>query len=342
MKPHRRLYLTVSTVIIIITGFSYWAFWHAMKAETNVRYFGLQKMMAERMEKTFKGMEMSANNIFKEVAHHLESPEDVVKALESQASLNPDVRGYFAAFEPYYFKKEGRWFEPYVHHQEGKPYEMTQVGCESHDYTQSPWYVSAKEKKEAFWSDPYYYNDGTEISGHYTTYVKPIFDKDGQLVCVCGADITFDWLDRELERINNTCINESEVNQFKMGRDLEFYTVVVNAEGTCILHPSEKYVPIDDPKVLDDLKNGGSGKLSMIIDGTPSTLYYGPIEGLGWTVMVVMPTVDIQKPFIYTGIILALLALVGILITWLICRNLGKTKESVATSHHSSRIGSRG
>lgn len=329
MKPYRRLYLTVSFVIIIITGLSYWAFWQAMQAETNVRYYGMQNMMAARMQQTIKGMEMSATNVFNEVEDHLDSSEGVIKALESQAALNPDVRGYFAAFEPYYFKEKGRWFEPYVHHQDGKQYETTQVGCERHDYTKSQWYVSAKDSRQTFWSDPYYYYDGTDISGHYTTFVKPIFDKDGQLICVCGADITFDWLDKELERINNTCRNEAGVNEYTMGRELDFYTVVMNAEGTCILHPSEKYVPIDDAKVLDDLKKGGSGKLCMNLDGTPSTLYYGPIEGLGWTIMVVMPTWDIQKPFIYMGIFMVIMAIVGILITWLLCRNLGKTKIKV-------------
>lgn len=323
MKPYRRLYLTISIVILIITGLSYWAFWQAMKAETNVRYFGLQNMVSARMEKTIKAMEMSAVNVFNNVEKHLDSPHAVIEALESESDLNPDVMGYFAAFEPYYFKEEGQWFEPYVHHTEDAKYEMTQVGNERHDYTKSQWYISAKNSKQAFWSDPYYYYDGTEISGHYTTFVKPVFDEDGQLVCVCGADITFDWLSKELERINNACRNEVGVNKYKLTRDLEFYSVVVNREGTCILHPSEKYIPVDDIQVLDDLKNGGSGTLHMIIDGEYSTLYYGPIEGLDWTVMIVMPTFDIQKPFVFMGIAFALLAIIGILLAWQICRRLG-------------------
>ena len=42
-----------------------------------------------------------------------------------------------------------------------------------------------------------------------------------------------------------------------------------------------------------------------------------------------MPTWDIQKPFIYMGIFMVIMAIVGILITWLLCRNLGKTKIKV-------------
>ena len=328
-KYMRSIMLETLAVFIVASGISYWIYYQAVKSASHTRYVGIMNVAAEKIGNTVSSMEMNAMNEFDEVEKHLDTPASVIAALESKTSLNPEVRGYFAAFEPNYFPSEGQWFEPYVHHVDDNDFEVRQVGSASHNYHKSEWYIRAKDTKESFWSDPYYYFDGTSISGHYTTFVKPIFDADGQLVCVCGADITFDWLDKELERINNTCRNEAGVNEYTMGRDLEFYSVVMNAEGTCILHPSEKYVPIDDAKVLDDLKKGGSGKLNMNLDGTPSTLYYGPIEGLGWTIMVVMPTWDIQKPFIYMGIFMVIMAIVGILITWLLCRNLGKTKIKV-------------
>ena len=38
---------------------------------------------------------------------HLDSPESVVETLKSKMSLLPEVKGYFAAFEPDYFKEKG-------------------------------------------------------------------------------------------------------------------------------------------------------------------------------------------------------------------------------------------
>ena len=38
------------------------------------------------------------------------------------------------------------------------------------------------------------------MSGHYATYFKPVFDTKGRLACVCGADITFEWLTKEQVR----------------------------------------------------------------------------------------------------------------------------------------------
>ena len=95
----------------------------------------------------------------------------------SKTDLNPEVRGYFAAFEPDYFPQKGKWFEPYVHHVDSNAFEVRLVGNARHNYFKSPWYIRAKQSSESFWSEPYYYYDGTNISGHYTTFVKPIFDK---------------------------------------------------------------------------------------------------------------------------------------------------------------------
>ena len=48
-------------------------------------------------------MEMNAMNVFDEVQKNLSSPNAVVDALMSKTRLAPDVRGYFAAFEPDFF-----------------------------------------------------------------------------------------------------------------------------------------------------------------------------------------------------------------------------------------------
>ena len=51
---------------------------------------------------------------------------------------------------------------------------MSQVGSARHDYTKSNWYVQAEKEMKSFWSEPYYYYDGTSISDHYCTFVQPI------------------------------------------------------------------------------------------------------------------------------------------------------------------------
>ena len=321
-KQRLKLFLAVSIVILIAVGASYWVVNKALKAETNVRYSGLQSYVASELCRTIKGMELSAENVFNEVEKHLVSPDAVIEALESESNLNPDVRGYFAAFEPDYFKEKGRWFEPYVHHTDSTNFEMTQVGSVRHDYTQSRWYIRAKDLKMPFWSKPYYYYDGTNISGHYCTYVKPVFDSTGKLACVCGADITFEWLSKELLNIDEKCRNVKQVNIFRLKRDFEFYSVVFDKDGTCLVHPQDKNVAITDEVILGNLNDHVGGVAEIDISGVPSVVYYGPIEGMDWTVAVIASKSDLQKPFTYMSIVLALIAVLGIVTVWVICRRI--------------------
>lgn len=323
-----KVLLTASVVILIAVGASYWAVFKALNAETNVRYSGLQSYVASELCRTIKGMELSAENVFNEVEKHLVSPDAVIAALESESNLNPDVRGYFAAFEPDFFKEKGRWFEPYVHHSDSSKFEMTQVGSARHDYTQSKWYVRVKNLKMPFWSEPYYYYDGTNISGHYCTYVKPVFDSEGKLACVCGADITFEWLSKELLNIDDRSRNAKQVNIYRLKRNFDFYSVVFDKDGTCLVHPQDKNVVITDEVILGNLNSHVGGVVEMDICGVPSVVYYGPIEGLDWTVAVIASKSDLQKPFTYMSIILALIAVIGIVAVWFICRRIKYAEEA--------------
>lgn len=309
--------LVVAAVIIASACIAFWTFSYVMRAESNVRYVGLQNLIAEKMVRVINGMEVNAMNVFDEVEKHLDSPDAVIDALKSKTSLAPNVRGYFAAFEPDYFKEKGKWFEPYVHHVDSSAFELRMVGSARHDYTKSNWYVRAKQSKGCFWSDPYYYYDGTPISGHYCTFVEPIYDANGQLVCVCGADITFDWLTKELQRIDNLYRNHKLLNKYHLMRDLDFFSVVVDHDGTCLIHPDKKKLPIKDKGMLQDMAQQKSGTVSMTVDGIPSTLYYGPIEGIDWYLVVVTPEQDANRPLLVVGSVLAAVAVIGLIIVWL-------------------------
>lgn len=314
--------LIVIAVVIICAGVSFWTSSYVMRAEINVRYVGLQNIISEKMAKTIKGMETNAKNVFDEVGKHLDSPESVIAALQSKTSLAPDVRGYFAAFEPEYFKEKGKWFEPYVHHTDSSEFVLSMVGSARHDYTKSDWYVRAKKSKDSFWSDPYYYYDGTDMSGHYCTFVEPIYNSNGLLACVCGADITFDWLTKELQRIDDQYKKHEQLNKYRLMRDLDFFSVVVGQDGSCIVHPDNKKLTIKDEAMLQDLLQKKCGTIDMTVDGVSSTLYYGPIEGIDWTLVVVAPRHDLLKPTIMIGFALLVTAIIGIIVVWIICRRI--------------------
>ena len=317
-KQTRNILFTVLAVLFIFAFVSFMICRHTLTAEAQIRYIGLKNVISEKFSKTIGAMEMSAENVFDEVGKHMDSPEAVVAALKSKTHLNPEVRGYFAAFEPEYFPQKGTWFEPYIHHSDSSEFEYSQVGSARHDYTKSDWYVRAKQSNGSFWSDPYYYYDGTSMSGHYATFVKPIFDSTGRLACVCGADITFDWATKELQRIDNESKNDSLLNMGHLYEILDFYSVIIDKDGYCIVHPEGKSMPLtkEQARVLTQQR---SGMMDLEISGVPSTLYYSPIEHVDWTVALVVTKQDMQKTLFMLGLVFFLIMLIGIIVVWVAC-----------------------
>lgn len=321
-KYMRSIMLETLAVFIVASGISYWIYYQAVKSASHTHYVGIMNVAAEKIGNTVSSMEMNAMNEFDEVEKHLDSPASVIAALESKTSLNPEVRGYFAAFEPNYFPSEGQWFEPYVHHVDDNDFEVRQVGSASHNYHKSEWYIRAKDTKESFWSDPYYYFDGTSISGHYTTFVKPIYDKTGNLACVCGADMTFEWLSKEVQQIDDESRNNDLLNFFLLNDGGEFYTVVLNNDGSSIASPEGKPVKLTEDQVGQSLELRKSGMVETKINGKHSTVYYTPIERVNWSVAVVVTDQGIAKAMIKFGIILLLITILGMIVVWLACRRL--------------------
>ena len=232
-RPSGRIMFTVFVVLMAMATVSFMAIYQVIKAEAHARYMGIKNVSSEKVARIVRGTEMNANNIFDDVGCSLQDPEAVIAALKNKANLNYDVRGYFAAFVPNYFPEKGTWFEPYIYQSEYGGFEYRQVGSARHNYTKSGWYVQAKDKGHSFWSEPYYYYDGTSMSGHYCTFVKPVYDSKGDLACVCGADMKFEWLAKELEWVDESSRSNKIINKYQFLTDFGFYTVILSNDGTC-------------------------------------------------------------------------------------------------------------
>ena len=319
----RFVMLAVAGMMLVILVLTFLICRSAMKAENQARYVGVLNLMSEKITNSITSLEMNAMNVFDELQKHLDSPEAVIEALQSKTNLNPDVKGYFAAFEPDYFPQKGKWFQPYVHKAEGtNQYVVTQVGTEMDDYTKSHLYQRAKEEGKSFWSEPYKYEDGTSMSGHYCSFMTPIYDAEGKLVCVSGTDMTFEWLTNELKQMDYVSRQNDLMNRYLLHKEFDFYTVVMNDDGSCFDAPEGKNVTITDEHVLNDLKQRKSGMVEMMVNGTPATIYYGPVKDINWTVAVIVSAQSVQQPIILAGVILLAVAVLGMIIVWLVLRSV--------------------
>ena len=329
-KVRKTILFIVASVLLLMLVVSFMICRYTLMKEAHICYMGIMNVASEKISKTVGGMEMNAMNVFDEVGKHMDSPESVIAALKSKTSLNPDVKGYFAAFVPNYFPQKGRWFEPYVHQTDSRGgFTVRDVGSASHDYTKSDWYIQALDAKGSFWSDPYFYYDGTGISGRYCTFVKPVFDASGRLACVCGADMTFEWLTNELKRMDDATRRSDMLSKFRMFAGLDFYTVLLDKDGNCIAYPLGRSAPLKDEEVLRNLAAKKSGSIDVTVNGVPSTAYYAPMEHIGWSVAVIVPDHVVWKPLLIVGAILLGVAVFGLLVVWLaLRRGVNQRKEA--------------
>ena len=262
---------------------------YTVRAERNVRYVGMMNLVAEKLSKTVRGVEMNAENVFDEVAKNMDSPQNVIEALGSKTSLNPDVIGYFAAFAPNYFPQKGQWFQPYVHQDDSAEFVLTFVGSARHDYTKSTWYVQGVKEKESFWSEPYYYEDDLNVTnGYYVTFATPIFDAQGRLACVCGADMTQEWMIDQLRQIEVEVKNDELLNGYRLPGEDDFYIVILNDDGTSFAHPDGDVVTMSDDAFVANLKNHQRGMADLEVNGVPSRVYYTPLRRTHWSVAIVV------------------------------------------------------
>ena len=286
-NPKRWLWPVVIGVLAVPVVLLAVALQNVISTERNTRYVGIMNVVAEKLSKTVRGVEMNAENVFDEVARHMESPQGVIEALGSKTSLNPDVIGYFAAFVPNYFPQQGRWFQPYVHRGDSAEYVLTLVGSARHDYTTSTWYVQGLKEKDSFWSKPYYYEDDLNVAnGYYMTFAKPIFDAQGNLACVCGADMTQEWMIDQLQQIEDEVRNDELLDNNRSSDD--FFIVILNDDGTSFAHPDGDIVTMNDEAFIANLKKHHRGVAELEVNGVPSLVYYTPLKRTHWSVAIVV------------------------------------------------------
>ena len=115
------------------------------------------------------------------VEANMDSPEHVYVALEHIMKINKRLAGCFVAFEPDYFKGQGRWFEAYAYYTDSTHVDCRQIGSPQHDYFNGAWYqqgLSLARTDDGYLTDLYY--DDTVNSGMFCSYVVPVFDRQGR------------------------------------------------------------------------------------------------------------------------------------------------------------------
>ncbi len=244
-----------------------------------------------RMETMLRAVEISAANNVAEIEANLDSPETVFGALEHELLLNKKYLGCFVAFEPDYYKSQGRWFEPYVKYSDSTRVVRSQIGSADHDYLSRDWYKTAMKKGVGYLSDPYYDPDGGRTL--LCSYLIPVHDSQGRKVGVYGIDLNLEWL---LETVN---VEEKKVRKMEFFEDSQsiddkevgsyFFIQILDGKGNKIAGSD-----FDTKLLKGEQKVEVEGLEMKDLQDTPYYVNTKQLASTDWTLIVVQ-----HKEFVF-------------------------------------------
>ena len=244
-----------------------------------------------KFESMHRAVEVASKNNAAMIENYLDSPEQVFQAIERELKLNPQYVGCFAAFEPDYFKSQGRWFEAYAHFTDSTHIELLQLGSERHDYFNGVWYQKAlaiDRDSIGYITDPYF--DNSVDSSLYCSYVRPIFDRQGRKVGVYGIDLNMDWIQQTIDEVEHNIWKEFyedsshdvEEEGDKDNDGVGFSIQVIDSQGKCIAGTDS----IDLNILKGEQKEMLSEYKMMDLKGTPYYIITKPIAHIDWKLVV--------------------------------------------------------
>ena len=324
------LMLTMAVVTAFILGVS--ISW--MNYKTRYYYQALMDVENETIEKQLYSVETTIANSIDDVQEHIATPEGIFAALKDELKCNPQIVGFFAAFEADRYPGQGRWFEAYAVWRDGQ-IETMQVGSDAHDYFSSEWYQKALQTDSVgYWSEPYFDEDGAKML--ICSYAVPIRDKDGRKIGVFGADVSLDWLHTQLLQLDVKSNRESTVSMsesYKNHKNLWSYCFIVGRDGTYIAHPEKHRILRDNffetmrqmpdsaaHKLANDMDTGKRDHVKTVIDGVTSYVFYTTLEHTGWSMAIVVPRLNLLVPALAFSMVLLFIISLGLLAVYAICR----------------------
>ena len=277
-----------------------------------------------KIESMLWAVHIAAANHRDEIERNLESPEQVFDALEREINVN-HFMGCFAAFEPDYFKGQGRWFEAYLYQADSTRIERQQIGSASHDYFNGPWYekgISRDRQELGYLTAPYF--DDSVDSAMYCSYVLPIENRQGRKVGVYGVDLNYQWVNEVVDEVKKIVKREFFESPLESDGVIYFSVQIIDNKGNKIFGSDSLDVAIlkaKQERVFDEQE-------MRDLKGTPYYVNFKSLPNTDWQVAVIQ-----HRDMVFAwGELLALLILVcmaigGIVIFFFMSRSIrGATK----------------
>ena len=272
------------------------------------------------------------NNVF-DIERNLSKPDEMQAIVERIVKQNKHIRSCGISFIENYYPSKGHRFCPYAWRNDSSKIQVQQLGNVFDDYLNSKWFKEALAKDSAYWSAPFV--DGHDGKTPLVAFLQPIHDQQGRVVAVMGTDLSLDFMTEFLEEQDSLTDDAMWVVQLA----IPLRSYLLSHEGTYLTHPESWHImkgnffqhvkdyDKEEEVAKDAIKQMKEKKVSssetdylMMVNRTPSYLFYAPIKGTDWILVVVVPRVLLDLMGMVVGLFMLAIVLIIILVTFLVCK----------------------
>ena len=291
------LWVVMFAAIIFIAalGFLFYQSRDAVRQEAISHATQILDKTSLRVEGILNRVEVAANMTEWLVRRHPDKADSMLVYSRGVLQNNPDFYNCSIAFEPYYFKDQGRYFSAYSKH-DGDTIRTIQGGSDNYQYFYMDWYLMPSLLDHPCWTEPYMDMDTrTNTSEMVTSYCMAIKNKVGEKIGVINMSLSLSWLSQTI----------SAVKPYPNS-----YSIMIGRGGTFFVHPDTTKITrqtiftqtIEQPDTAmtalgHAMQRGEEGMKHMTIEGKDSYVFYKPLGKTGCSMAIVCPESDIFSGF---------------------------------------------
>lgn len=325
----------ILVLLIMMGGLSYmlYNFNKNIVVEVSANNFHGSMMLSDRaISNVMSDVAVAVRNNLYDIERHLREPDQMQDIVERIVTQNPRIRSCGISFTDKYYPQKGRWFCPYAWRNDSMQVEYKQLGGSNYDYLSTGWFKDAIARDSAFWSEPFF--DGQDAKTPLVAYMYPIHDQQGRIVATLGADISLDFMTQILHEQDSVFEKGSWTLLTDEGK-LRSY--VLSRDGTFITHPDHRRIQkgnlfahvkdADEPgmagKVVNEMKERKTSidetDKVVRVNRVESYVFYSPVTGTDWILVVTIPTIGIDMFGAVVGIIILMVIIIVLMVTFIVC-----------------------
>ena len=336
-----------AVIFIAALGFLFYQSREAVRQEAISRATQILDKTSLRVESILNRVEVATDMTEWLVQRHPDKADSMFVYSRGMLQNNPDFYNCSIAFEPYYFKNQGRYFSAYSKH-DGDSIRTIQGGSDNYQYFFMDWYLMPSLLDHPCWTEPYMDLDTpTNTSEMVASYCMGIKNKAGEMVGVINTSLSLSWLSQTIQAV------KPYPNS---------YSIMIGRGGTYFVHPDSTKITrqtiftqtIEQPDTAlaalgHAMQRGEEGIKQMNIGGEDSYVFYKPLGKTGCSMAIVCPESDIFGGFdrlrrtvmtiVCVGLLLMLYFFIRIITRELNpLRRLAKEAEAIASGQFDTQL----